>query len=219
MYDYIFLFANAAAAQADPSIGAYWVAPTADNPTGSWRGDVCYPGMKILTATAIVNGVSTLTGFWIGIASMVDVPAFDAHSKLVAKLDRDAAIAGATAGLPASPKTISSITVSGNTATVTTALAHGLITGSAVNLTGVLPTQYNGNVIVTVISSTVFTFPLNSLNLPTGPATSVGAYTGILPGTCNGTFVLAGGLTGAGRSNSMMSSVPLGAMYPQPLGQ
>src|ERR1700733_14689125 len=121
MYDYIFLFASVAAAQADGIVGLYWVAPTAENPVGSWRGDVCYPGMKIVTATAIVNGVSTLTGFWIGIASTVDVPAFDTHSNLVSKLDRNAAIAGATGGLPASSKTITSITVSGNTATVTTA--------------------------------------------------------------------------------------------------
>lgn len=62
--DYFFLFASAAAAQADPIVGAYW-----DTVNLIWRGDVCFPGLKVVTSQAVVNGISSLTGFWIMISS------------------------------------------------------------------------------------------------------------------------------------------------------
>jgi hypothetical protein len=97
-HDYFFLFANAAAAQADPVVGAYWNAPTTDNPSGSWNTSVCFPGIKVSTPSAVLNGVSTLTGFWIMISSMGPNAALAAKVGTAGPgylaLDRDVAVAG-----------------------------------------------------------------------------------------------------------------------------
>ena len=84
MIDYIFLFANLAAAIADPTVGAYY--------NNGWRMDVCNPGIKVVTAAALVNGVSPITGYWIMIESTGPSAALSSNSKLVLVLDRDAAV-------------------------------------------------------------------------------------------------------------------------------
>ena len=83
MIDYIFLFANLAAAIADPTVGAYY--------NNGWRMDVCNPGIKVVTAAALVNGVSPLTGYWVMIESPPNV-ALANDAKLVLALDRNAAV-------------------------------------------------------------------------------------------------------------------------------
>jgi len=71
-------------------------------------------------------------------------------------------------------QTISSITYSGNIATLTTAAAHGLTTGFYVSITGTTPSEYSGVYKITVISATAFTYRLTST--VSGNATVVGTY-------------------------------------------
>ncbi|MCW3678217.1 hypothetical protein [Burkholderia cenocepacia] len=73
------------------------------------------------------------------------------------------------------PQTITSITASGTTATLTTALAHGLSTGDQVTITGATPGAFNGTYTVTVTGPTTFTYTM--LTAPGGNATVVGTYT------------------------------------------
>lgn len=82
MIDYFCIFANAAAAQADPTIGAFW------NATASaWDTSQVFPGISVSTPQALVNGISSLTGFWIIISQQAPNAALDAVC--VMKLDRD----------------------------------------------------------------------------------------------------------------------------------
>ena len=71
-------------------------------------------------------------------------------------------------------KTISSITYVGSTATLTTATAHGLITGAYVSITGTTPAEYSGVFKITVTSTTTFTYRL--VSAVSGNATVVGVY-------------------------------------------
>lgn len=57
-----------------------------------------------------------------------------------------------------SPVNVSSITLSGTTATVTTAAAHGLSDGDPVNIAGANQAAYNGIKVITYVDSTHFTF-------------------------------------------------------------
>lgn len=75
-------------------------------------------------------------------------------------------------------QTISSITRGGTgnlTATLTTAAAHGLITGNRVTISGAVPTEFNGTYVITVTGATTFTYTMATA--PAGNATTVGAYT------------------------------------------
>ena len=77
-------------------------------------------------------------------------------------------------------QTISSITRGGTgnlTATLTTASAHGLITGNRVTVSGADPGQFNGTYVITVTGSTTFTYTMATA--PSGNATTVGLYTTI----------------------------------------
>jgi hypothetical protein len=71
-------------------------------------------------------------------------------------------------------KTISSITHVDNVATLTTATAHGLVTGTYVSISGTTPAAYSGVFKIVVTSSTTFTYTM--LATPTGNATVVGSY-------------------------------------------
>ena len=78
-----------------------------------------------------------------------------------------------TASIPATPKTISTLTrsLSGSTwiATATTASAHGFTTGQKVTILGAGQAEYNGQQTITVTGSTTFTYPITP-----GPGTAVG---------------------------------------------
>ena len=74
------------------------------------------------------------------------------------------------------PQAISSMTISGNTVTVTTAVAHGLTAGAIVTIAGAAPAAYNGTWVLTSGATTTFTFNIAS-GTPAGNATAVGAYT------------------------------------------
>jgi hypothetical protein len=63
---------------------------------------------------------------------------------------------------------ISSITSVSTTATVTTAVAHGLTTSNIVQITGVSPTGYNGTYTITVTGTTTFTYTLAAAIISSG---------------------------------------------------
>jgi hypothetical protein len=88
-------------------------------------------------------------------------------------------------------QTISSITRGGTgnlTATLTTASAHGLITGNRVTITGATPTEFNGTYVITVTGATTFTYTMATA--PSGNATVMGTYTTIgITGVNSNTFV------------------------------
>src|SRR5882672_11870766 len=80
MIDYFCIFANAAAAQADAAVGPFWNGTT-------WDTSQLFPGITVSTPQALVNGISSLTGFWIVVSQPVPNVALDAIC--VMKLDRD----------------------------------------------------------------------------------------------------------------------------------
>ena len=88
-------------------------------------------------------------------------------------------------------QTISSITRGGTgnlTATLTTASAHGLITGNRVSISGATPTEFNGTYTITVTGTTTFTYTMATA--PSGNATVMGTYTvNGITGVNSNTFV------------------------------
>lgn len=74
---------------------------------------------------------------------------------------------------------ISSITRSGSTATVTTATAHGLITGDYVTISGAAQTEYNVTATVTVTSTTIFTYTVSGTPATPATGTLVGTRGGV----------------------------------------
>ena len=71
-------------------------------------------------------------------------------------------------------KAISSITRVSLVATLTTATAHGLATGSQVAISGCIPTEYNGVYKITVTGATTFTYTMAAI--PATSATTIGIY-------------------------------------------
>lgn len=72
-------------------------------------------------------------------------------------------------------QTISTITHVGAVATLTTSVAHGLISGNRVTISGATPAAYNGSFTITVTGTTTFTYTMAST--PASNATVVGSYT------------------------------------------
>ena len=84
--------------------------------------------------------------------------------------------------------TISTITKSGTTATLTTATAHGLVTGNRVTISGASSSEYNGTYVITVTGANTFTYTMAST--PALNATVVGTYTTIgITGVNSNTFI------------------------------
>jgi hypothetical protein len=73
-------------------------------------------------------------------------------------------------------QTISNLTSSGTTCTLVTSVAHGLVTGNQVTVTGASPSQYNGTFKITVLNGTTFTYVASSAPA-TSPASPLGSYT------------------------------------------
>ena len=88
-------------------------------------------------------------------------------------------------------QTITTITRGGTgnlTATVTTAVAHGLISKNRVTISGATESNYNGTYVITVTSPTVFTYTMATA--PAANATVVGTYTTIgITGVDSSTFI------------------------------
>jgi len=75
-------------------------------------------------------------------------------------------------------QTISSITRGGTgnlTATMTTAVAHGLVTGNTITVAGAIPAEFNGTYRVTVTGTDTLTYTMATA--PSGDASTVGTYT------------------------------------------
>ncbi len=80
--DYLCIFSNAAAAQADGPVGAFW--------NGSvWDPSTTFPGISVNTPAALINGISPITGFWIVVSQTARSGALDADTNCVLTLDRD----------------------------------------------------------------------------------------------------------------------------------
>jgi len=60
------------------------------------------------------------------------------------------------------------------TATVTTSVAHGLVTGNTITVSGTTPSEFNGVYRITVTGGTTFTYTMATA--PSGDATTVGTY-------------------------------------------
>lgn len=80
--DYFCIFTNAAAAQADGPVGAFWNGTV-------WDTSTTYPGVSVATPAALINGISPITGFWIIVSRPAASGALDADTSCVMKLDRD----------------------------------------------------------------------------------------------------------------------------------
>ena len=84
--------------------------------------------------------------------------------------------------------TISTITHVGAVATLTTATAHGLVTGNRVTISGASSSEYNGTYVITVTGANAFTYTMAST--PALNATVVGSYTTIgITGVNSNTFI------------------------------
>jgi len=130
--------------------------------------------------SAVTASVSSPIGGWNARDSIAEMPPLDAvvldnmfptPTDVQLRLGyTKASVLTTTTGV----QTISSITVSGITATLTTASAHGLSTGNTVSITGATPSGFNGVYTITVTNSTVFTY--KPIAVPAGNATVVGVY-------------------------------------------
>lgn len=80
--DYFCIFSNVASAQADGPVGAFWNGST-------WDTSTTFPGISVTTPQALVNGISSVTGFWIMVSRPVADAGLDADTNCVMTLDRD----------------------------------------------------------------------------------------------------------------------------------
>lgn len=61
MIDHLLTFADEPTAQADLTVGRYFMPTSADGP-GGWRGDVCIPGVSVYTVTGTTTVTDPTTG-------------------------------------------------------------------------------------------------------------------------------------------------------------
>jgi hypothetical protein len=92
----------------------------------------------------------------------------------------------------ATAQTISTITRGGTgnlTATLTTAVAHGLVTGNQVTISGATESNYNGTYLITVTGTTTFTYTMATA--PAADASVVGTYVVVhaITGVNSNTFI------------------------------
>ena len=130
--------------------------------------------------TAVTASVSSPIGGWNARDSIAEMPPLDAvvldnlyptPTDVQLRLGyTKASVLTTTTGV----QTISSITVSGITATLITAVAHNLSTGTTVSITGATPAGFNGIYTITVTNATTFTY--KPIAVPAGNATVVGVY-------------------------------------------
>jgi len=71
-------------------------------------------------------------------------------------------------------QTISALSHNGTSASATTSVAHGLITGNQITVSGCTPADYNGTFIITKINNTQFSYVMATT--PVTDATSIGSY-------------------------------------------
>jgi hypothetical protein len=130
------------------------------------------------TPTATVSLTGNTSGEWvqtsITTAGGSFMPAVNAVDPMIV-YDGSIWSRSATTG---TAQTISSITRGGTgslTATLTTAVAHGLVTGNTITVAGAVPAEFNGTYRVTVTGATTLTYTMATA--PSGDASTVGTYT------------------------------------------
>jgi hypothetical protein len=82
------------------------------------------------------------------------------------------------------PGTVTTITRVGNVATVTMSTAHGLATGRFVNISGATDNLYNGDFLIAVSSTTVFTYTLEATPVANATGTLVAKAGGYAQNFC-----------------------------------
>lgn len=80
--DYFCIFANAAAAQVNPTVGQFWNAAA-----GVWDTSTVFPGISVSTSASNINGINPNIGFWIVISKTERDAGLDAVAVMV--LDRE----------------------------------------------------------------------------------------------------------------------------------
>jgi len=161
--------------------------------TGSVDTLMNYAGATSQTLFAVANGViyntatSTATSVYTGLSNSRWQHANFANSAgdafLSAVNGQDPALlyngtSWIKTAATSTAQTISTITRGGTgnlTATLTTASAHGLVTGNQVTISGATESNYNGTYLITVTNSTTFTYVMATA--PAADASVVGSYT------------------------------------------
>ena len=133
---------------------------------------------NVSTPTATVSLTGNSSGQWvqtsITTAGGSFMPAVNGQDPMIV-YDGTRWSRSATTG---TAQTISSITRGGTgnlTATLTTAVAHGLVTGNTITVAGADPAQFNGVYRVTVTGATTLNYTMATA--PSGDASTVGTYT------------------------------------------
>lgn len=101
--------------------------------------------------------------------------------------------------------TVSGITSTGGVATVTTATAHGFVSGDSAVIAGADQTAYNGEFVVSVVDSTHFTYPVTGS--PVSPATTSTSFA-MKRASANFTKVYVGTNKAVYRTNATTGSRP-----------
>jgi len=127
----------------------------------------------------------------------------------------NASLTGASFGI-ISPKSITSLTRSGSTATVTTTTAHGVTDGQVVQVSGANQSEYNGSFVMTYVNANTLTYTISVS--PASPATGTilanvptGAAITITSLTRSGTTVT---VTAPGNTFSSGDSVSISGVTP-----
>jgi hypothetical protein len=133
---------------------------------------------NVSTPTATVSLTGNTSGQWIQTSITTAggsfMPAVNGQDPMIV-YDGTRWQRSATTG---TAQTISSITRGGTgnlTATMTTAVAHGLVTGNTITVAGAVPAEFNGVYRVTVTGATTLTYTMATA--PSGNASTVGTYT------------------------------------------
>jgi hypothetical protein len=133
---------------------------------------------NVSTSTASVSLTGNTSGQWVQTSLTTAggsfMPAVNGQDPMIV-YDGTRWSRSATTG---TAQTISSITRGGTgnlTATMTTAVAHGLVTGNTITVAGAVPAEFNGIYRVTVTGPTTLTYTMTVA--PSGNASTVGTYT------------------------------------------
>ena len=128
-------------------------------------------GVRLLTETVFVQAFNKVYAFRGRYLAPLRLTDFDTgFLDIVAQYDSTAAYTAASEVAYGPFVTVDSITRSGNTATVTTASAHGYITGADVTIRNATQTEYNGRYNITVLDDSTFTYAVTGA--PATPATT-----------------------------------------------
>lgn len=133
---------------------------------------------NVSTSTATVSLTGNTSGEWVQTSLTTAggsfMPAVNGQDPMIVY---DGSIWSRSA-TTSTAQTISSITRGGTgnlTATMTTAVAHGLVTGNTITVAGAVPAEFNGTYRVTVTGATTLTYTMATA--PSGNASTVGTYT------------------------------------------